>query len=682
MHSVNILVTDRSPETAEMINSLLRNSGINIHVIHTHSSTEVKRALDNDAPVLILFADPEPDDATLDEICELAEAFDVTVALFTDLQEPDKLVNALKTTACFVINSEQDINSEQEGLLIETVSRLVKRNETYQNQQQKQQHQEELEHRYNLLLDSSHDAIAYIHEGFHVYSNRAYLEALRVKDESEIAGLSLLEILQAGDTNLKELFKGLSKGKFPEDVLEVNVLRPDGSKFEASLAFSPARFDGEDCIQMMVQKRDAAADLKAELERLRVLDPLTQLYNRKAFNTRLDEFISSGAAQGDSAAAVLYLEPDGFTKLQEELDVESSEAFLADLATILKSSLKKDDIAARIGDQGFALLLQQAGNTKLEEMAQGILQTYRSHIVEIGDRAIPASCSIGMAGIERLTLNAVDILSKAREAYAEAAKMGDEIVIFRQKLEAVTADDNDQHWVNRIRYALDNQDFYTVQQSIVDLDGEGKQLMENLTFMREEVGDHPPAKYEQVADRNDLAGAIDRYIIPGLLKTFVENEETQIIGVSNNSILDYGFPGWFADQMKVNCVEGQRIILQVDASAAQTNLKPAQRLMKELKPLGCQLAISHFDAERRTSQLLKHLEVSYVKLHPKLTENLTADSKNQESIRKIVEAAELHGACVIADEVADTSSLAVLWQCGVKLISGAFLTESSQVIAQ
>jgi len=260
--------------------------------------------------------------------------------------------------------------------------------------------------------------------------------------------------------------------------------------------------------------------------------------------------------------------------------------------------------------------------------------------------------------------------------------MGDEIVIFRQKLEAVTADDNDQHWVNRIRYALDNQDFYTVQQSIVDLDGEGKQLMENLTFMREEVGDHPPAKYEQVADRNDLAGAIDRYIIPGLLKTFVENEETQIIGVSNNSILDYGFPGWFADQMKVNCVEGQRIILQVDASAAQTNLKPAQRLMKELKPLGCQLAISHFDAERRTSQLLKHLEVSYVKLHPKLTENLTADSKNQESIRKIVEAAELHGACVIADEVADTSSLAVLWQCGVKLISGAFLTESSQVIAQ
>ncbi len=361
MHSVNILVTDRSPESAENINSLLRNSGINIHVIHVRTSTEVKRALDNDSPVLILFADPEPDDAALDEICELAEAFDVTVALFTDLQEPDKLADLLNKTACFVINSEQ------EGLLIETVSRLVKRSETYQNRLQQQQHLEELEHRYNLLLDSSHDAIAYIHEGFHVYSNRAYLEALRIKDESEIAGLSLLEMLKAGDTNLKELFKGLSKGKFPGEALVVDVYRPDGSKFEASVAFSPARFDGEDCIQMMVEKRDAAADLKAELERLRVLDPITQLYNRKAFTTRLDEFISSGAAQGDSAAAVLYLEPDGFKKLQEELDAESSEVFLADLAKILKSCLKKEDIAARIGDQGFALLIQKADNTKLEK---------------------------------------------------------------------------------------------------------------------------------------------------------------------------------------------------------------------------------------------------------------------------------------------------------------------------
>ena len=134
--------------------------------------------------------------------------------------------------------------------------------------------------------------------------------------------------------------------------------------------------------------------------------------------------------------------------------------------------------------------------------------------------------------------------------------------------------------------------------------------------------------------------------------------------------------------MKAACVEGDKIILQIAASAAHTNLRPAQRLMKELKPLGCHLAVSQFDPERRSRQLLEHLDISFIKIAPTLTHDLTANTKHQEAVRKIVEAAEPHGVLVIADEVADTSSLAVLWQCGVKLIAGAFLRESSQVLAQ
>jgi diguanylate cyclase (GGDEF)-like protein len=676
MHSINLLVTDQSPESAERINSLLRNSGIKIHVMHASTSTEVKRALDNDAPVLILYADPDPDDASLEEVGELADAFNIPLALFTDLADSEKLVTALATTACFVINSEQ------EGLLADAVNRLVRSSENDRNQAQQQQHTEELEHRYNLLLDSSRDAIAYVHEGLHVYTNHAYLEALHVSDDTELAGVSLLELLKGEDINPKALFRDLSKGNFPDKPLAVTVMRPDGSGFDANLEFSPARFDGEDCIQMMVQKSDDAADLAAELERLRVMDPLTQLSNRKAFSGQLEEFVSRSGGRADSASAVCYLEPDEFRILQDELGVDSSDELLADMAAVIKLCLQKGDSAARIGDQGFAILVQRENSARLEEAAQEILQAYRSHIVEIGDRALSSSCSIGMTVIGRLAKNPAEIMARARKAHAEAAESGDQLVTYRPKLTAVTTGDDDQIWVDRIKFALGNQDFYTVQQSIVDLDGEGEQLTENLMFMREEAGDHPPAKYLHIADRNDLAGTIDRNFIPGLLKTFADGDQRQIISLSNNSILDYAFPGWLAEQMKASCVDGSRLILQIPSSAALTNMKPAQRLMKELKPLGCQLSISYFDADRRCCQLLEHLDVSYVKILPELTQDLTSNSKHQDAIRKIVEAAEPAGVSVIADEVADTSSLAVLWQCGVKLISGAFLKEPPQVIAQ
>jgi PAS domain-containing protein len=213
MHSTNLLVLDRSPESAERINSLLRNSGIKIHVIHVESSTELKRALDQDSPVLILFANPDPADASLEEVNQLAAAFNITLALFDTLEEPEELARSLSTTACFVINASED------ELLIEAVSRLVRSSEGERNRESLKAYLEELEHRYNLLLDSSRDAIAYVHEGLHVYTNRAYLEAMGLKDGTEAAGLSLLEMLSAGETNLKTFFKGLSKGHFPTSPL-------------------------------------------------------------------------------------------------------------------------------------------------------------------------------------------------------------------------------------------------------------------------------------------------------------------------------------------------------------------------------------------------------------------------------------------------------------------------------
>jgi EAL domain-containing protein (putative c-di-GMP-specific phosphodiesterase class I) len=130
------------------------------------------------------------------------------------------------------------------------------------------------------------------------------------------------------------------------------------------------------------------------------------------------------------------------------------------------------------------------------------------------------------------------------------------------------------------------------------------------------------------------------------------------------------------------CVEPGRLILQVNVATALANLKPVQRLMHELEPFGCKLSIAGFDAERRSRQVLEHLNASYIKIQPAVTEKLTGNTAQQEIVRAIVDAAEARKVAVIADEVADTSSLSILWQCGVKLIAGAFLKENSQVVGQ
>jgi diguanylate cyclase (GGDEF)-like protein/PAS domain S-box-containing protein len=675
MESAHLLVVDRSPESAEYINSLLRNSGIKIHVIHAAKALEVKRALEHSLPVLVLFCQPDSTAASVEEISSLAGDYAVPLALFSDLENTTELTTHLKTAACLVIHS----GAEQ--LLTDTVRRLITGSRQSNGLLAQKARLEELEHRYNLLLDSARDAIAYVHEGLHVYANRAYLEALHVQSAEEIAGVSLLEMMQTESGDLKKLLQGLSRGDFPEEAVKVSVQRPDGSAFDAKLAFSPARYNGENCIQMLVHEANAEAELVAELERLRVMDHVTKLGNKRALVDRVEARLKEPHAV-DRVSAVMYLEPDGISDLRDEFDVASMDAYLLDLAGVLQHCAGENDFIARISDHGFAVLACRESMDHMEAAAKNVLEAFASHLAEIGERSLSVTCSIGIATLGRLAKDATAVIAGARRAQSEAAGKGNCAITFRPQLTAVSSFEDDRQWVERIKYALGNRDFYSVQQPIVDLDGDGGHLAENLIYLRDEAGDLAPGHFMAIADRNDLAGQIDRFIIPGLFKGFADSSDRQIINLSTNSVLDYAFPGWLAEQMSGLCIDGNRLIVQITTACAQSNLKPVQRLMQELRPLGCKLSIAAFGTERRHRQVLEHLDVNYVKIHPSFTANLSGITANQEAIRGIVDAAESRRVAVIADEVADTASLAILWQCGVKLIAGAFLKENSQVVGQ
>ncbi|HKJ17142.1 MAG TPA: EAL domain-containing protein [Xanthomonadales bacterium] len=675
MESVNLLFLDRTPEPAENINSLLRNSGIKVHVIHVESYADVNRALESYSPILILYADPDPVDAGIEEISELAANFSVPCALYCDLEDTERLVGLLKNAACIVI----DCNNDQQ--LITAVSRLLDTQSRINRSSEQKSRLDELEHRYDLLLDSSREAIAYIHEGLHVYANRAYLELIHVEDSDELQGISLLEMMKIADGNFKTVLRNLTKGRFPSDPVEVQVNRNDGSQFDAALQFSPATFNGEECIQMRLQERDEATELQAEIERIRVTDALTQLSNRARFMSQLTEFLNRDP-DPRLASAVLYIEPDVHDQPNSAVGLSGIDAHVVELANVIRQYLEDGDACGRIRDTGIAVLVSRGNKEKLTAFAKAIQNAYQNVVIEVDGSSFTSSCSVGIVPLGRLASDADSVIAQAQQAFSEATDEEENLVVFRPQLTAVAPAEDESEWVDRIRFGLKNEDFVAVHQSIVDLDGEGDHVFENLVFLRGEETEHPAIEFAAVADKHELSGFIDRSVIPGILRSVSDHAESQIISLSTHSIADPAFPGWLREQFRMYAVDAGKLIIQIPADSAQANLKPTQRLMKDLIPLGCKLSISSFGPERRTLQLFEHLDVHFVKLHTELTEELQGNSKAQESIRQIVDTANEHESVVIADEITDTSNLAILWQCGVKMIAGAFLKEDSQVIAQ
>ncbi len=109
-------------------------------------------------------------------------------------------------------------------------------------------------------LESLHAPIAIIHGGMFVYANRAYLKRFRIPDLDELAGIPLLDMVNARHHD--RLRHHLSQAEttkpgakeIPRARLAMNTL--DGQDFRAVMSSHRVEFDGEQCIQISIKTRE------------------------------------------------------------------------------------------------------------------------------------------------------------------------------------------------------------------------------------------------------------------------------------------------------------------------------------------------------------------------------------------------------------------------------------------
>jgi EAL domain-containing protein (putative c-di-GMP-specific phosphodiesterase class I) len=301
-----------------------------------------------------------------------------------------------------------------------------------------------------------------------------------------------------------------------------------------------------------------------------------------------------------------------------------------------------------------------------------------------GERGVefPDSCSIGMVMLGPQIGSAEEALSQARAACRKASEDGNAVARYRPTRATPVDGNEDAQWIERLKYALNNDDFYSVQNTIMSLEGDSEGLFENRTFLHEEDHDTDLDAFALIAGRVNLASTIDRQVIPGLLRVISGTGDRHFINVSANSVQDFSFPSWFQRQLHEFDVEGSQLVLQLSADSANANLRATRRMFEELASQGCSFSISHFDDCKHSIELLEKLDLSYVKLPPGISVDLAQHPTNQSVIRNVAAAAAVAGVKVFADEVNNPADMALLWQCGVKLVSGDFLQDEPRVIGQ
>lgn len=153
-------------------------------------------------------------------------------------------------------------------------------------------------------------------------------------------------------------------------------------------------------------------------------DALTGLANRNLFIARLDEAVELAKSDSSLSPSVLFIDLDGFKQVNDQLGHGAGDGILCEVAKMLETSVRANDMAARIGGDEFVVLLIGATHSTLVETAQRINERLLFELVGADAQRIKVTGSIGAAVFPHDGHDAKSLLKLADKAMYAAKRSG------------------------------------------------------------------------------------------------------------------------------------------------------------------------------------------------------------------------------------------------------------------
>jgi diguanylate cyclase (GGDEF)-like protein len=152
-------------------------------------------------------------------------------------------------------------------------------------------------------------------------------------------------------------------------------------------------------------------------------DPLTDLYNRRAFEDIAFRELS-GATRTGLGVSLLVFDIDHLKEINDAHGHAAGDAVLVAAAAAMRRSLRDEDFLCRWGGDEFCALLPRAGR----EQAQVVMERVQKSFADLGfkyeDEAIPITVSTGMAADEGHAQEFSSLLRLADTALYRAKQAG------------------------------------------------------------------------------------------------------------------------------------------------------------------------------------------------------------------------------------------------------------------
>ena len=169
----------------------------------------------------------------------------------------------------------------------------------------------------------------------------------------------------------------------------------------------------------ILQVRERADALEKEV----LLDELTQVSNRRAYDLRISDTIRRYHRDGVSFS-LIFMDIDHFKRVNDGYGHSAGDKCLQEIAKLIKGSLRKTDFFARYGGEEFIAILDGSNAKEARNVAEKIRSRIERTRFCYHEEIIPVTISLGVTEVMRSDTDAEVCFFRADEALYQAKKDG------------------------------------------------------------------------------------------------------------------------------------------------------------------------------------------------------------------------------------------------------------------
>ena len=422
---------------------------------------------------------------------------------------------------------------------------------------------------------------------------------------------------------------------------------------------------------------DVTADVHLEQRssRLARTDPLTGLCNRAGGHAALGAAVQSVLGLADRRVAAVYLDLDGFKRVNDQHGHRVGDEVLLRAAERLETAAPKGATVSRLGGDEFLVVLPQVRDEdEAMLVAERLLEELHGPVLVEGN-VVNLAGSAGVAVSRASSFMASDLLREADTAVYHAKHAGrGRARLFDAELQAAL--EHQRRLAKDLGLALERGTIGVHYQPIVNVERGTLEGFEALArFDRPGFGPVPASEFVQVAEECGLVARLDHLVLDRALEQLVRwsaqlgPAPSMAINVSARHLADPQLHRQVMEVLHAYGLDPWRLVLEITETAVLHDTSGAASVLAQLRAEGVRVALDDFGTGFTSIGQLWTLPVDIVKIDRSFVQHLHSD-RVRTVVRLMVDAAHALGLEVISEGVETMEHLEAVRALGCDTVQG------------